>query len=239
MVDRRDVLKMGMGATIAAGLLPGLGATRQDEARGFFLAGLVGGAEVPPVETDAGGGALFSLAENGQDLLYTLSINTLNNLTQAHIHRGSAGENGEVVAWLYPGPFAERGELLRGRTDGTIAEGMLTADNLRGPLEGRSLDALLDLFEDDDAYVNVHTEQHPGGEIRGQVLPLATVAACAGDGEETTPGEDTPDETDGETTVGETETATLSPTPEPTETAGATETETESGTTETTSASVR
>jgi hypothetical protein len=38
-----------------------------------------------------------------------------------------------------------------------------------GPLAGQSLDALLAAMRDGDTYVNVHTTQFPGGEIRGQI----------------------------------------------------------------------
>jgi hypothetical protein len=38
-----------------------------------------------------------------------------------------------------------------------------------GPLAGGSLDDLVHLIRTGQAYVNVHTEQYPAGEIRGQI----------------------------------------------------------------------
>jgi len=59
--------------------------------------------------------------------------------------------------------------LLEGRYSGVLAEGVITADNLSGPLAGASLEDLLDHLRDGNAYVNVHTLQFPAGEVRGQI----------------------------------------------------------------------
>jgi hypothetical protein len=40
---------------------------------------------------------------------------------------------------------------------------------LVGPLAGATLDDLIEEFKADNAYVNVHTEQYPAGEVRGQI----------------------------------------------------------------------
>jgi CHRD domain len=53
---------------------------------------------------------------------------------------------------------------------GQIAEGQFNSANFAGPLQGRQLDDLIALRQNGTAYVNVHTEQNPQGEIRGTVL---------------------------------------------------------------------
>ena len=61
-----------------------------------------------------------------------------------------------------------RGGRLNG-TNGVLAEGDITAANLTGDLLGQSLEDLLAEIVAGNAYVNVHTSQNPGGEIRGQL----------------------------------------------------------------------
>jgi hypothetical protein len=53
---------------------------------------------------------------------------------------------------------------------GQLAEGHITPANFVGPLQGKQLDDLIALMQNETAYVNVHTEQNPQGEIRGTVL---------------------------------------------------------------------
>jgi len=47
--------------------------------------------------------------------------------------------------------------------------GMITQEDLVGPLAGQTLDALVNEIIAGDIYINVHTVQHPNGEIRGQL----------------------------------------------------------------------
>lgn len=89
-----------------------------------------------------------------------------------------AGTNGPIVVWLYPS--APPGVSIFGHTQGTLAEGDITAANLTGPLVGQSLSALLDAINSGNAYVNVHTNDGVGdtntapgdfqaGEVRGNL----------------------------------------------------------------------
>lgn len=140
---------------------------------------LTGANEVPvPLATNAQGEARFKLSEDGQSLHYKLNIANIENVFMAHLHLGSAGTAGPIVVWLYPSrPPAQP---LPGRTQGTLAEGDITAANLTGPLAGQPLSALLAAIEAGNVYVNVHTNDFvdppntgpgdfPAGEIRGQL----------------------------------------------------------------------
>ncbi|KAB7745165.1 CHRD domain-containing protein [Nostocoides sp. F2B08] len=140
-----------------------------------YRASLDGGQEVPARETDARGQAILRLSSDGTELHYRVIANRIDNVVAAHIHVGAAGTNGPVVAFLF-GPQAPGS----GRTNGVLATGTITADDLVGPLAGQSLDALIDEIEAGGAYVNVHTNDgvdpantgpgdFPGGEIRGQI----------------------------------------------------------------------
>ena len=128
---------------------------------------LTGAEEVPPADTRAQGQAFFRLSADGTMLAYTLIVANIENVLMAHIHLEVPGENGPVVAWLYPsGPPPQ---LIAGRSQGVLARGVLTDASLVGPLAGMTLDDLLAEIAAGNAYVNVHTSQYPGGEVRGQL----------------------------------------------------------------------
>lgn len=74
---------------------------------------------------------------------------------------------GGIVVWLYPA--APPAQLLPGRTNGILAEGVITQDDLTGALAGMTLHDLMMAILHDKIYVNVHTRQYPKGEIRGDI----------------------------------------------------------------------
>lgn len=132
-----------------------------------FRAHLSGDQEVPPVETIATGQTIFKLSKDGTELSYKLIVANLDDITMAHIHLAPAGENGPVVAWLYPaGPPPQ---LIEGTTNGILAQGVITSEDLRGVLADASLEDLLEIMMAGGTYVNVHTSEYGGGEIRGQI----------------------------------------------------------------------
>lgn len=55
-------------------------------------------------------------------------------------------------------------------TTGVLSEGNITATNLEGPMAGQLLSNLTSAMQNEQTYVNVHTQQNPNGEIRGQIL---------------------------------------------------------------------
>lgn len=162
---KRFTLFVLLGACLLLAAVPAVWAGN-GQARNF-TAHLSGDEEVPAVETRATGQAIFKLDKDGDAVHYRLNVANIENVTMAHIHNAEAGENGPVVVWLYPDDPPP--QLIEGRTQGTLATGTITEDDLVGPLAGGSLDDLLELMTDDEAYVNVHTEQHPPGEVRGQI----------------------------------------------------------------------
>jgi hypothetical protein len=132
-----------------------------------FTASLKGREEVPPVDTNAQGQAIFHVSKDGTSISYRLIAANIENVLMAHIHVAPPGVNGPVVVWLYPeGPPPQ---LIPGRFDGVLATGTFTADDLVGPLAGMTLDDLIAEMTAGNTYVNVHTSQFPGGEIRGQI----------------------------------------------------------------------
>jgi hypothetical protein len=130
-----------------------------------FDAILSGASEVPPVQTTASGFADLDVeVEDGQRVVdYELSVSNISSVTQAHIHQGNSSENGPIIVPLF------NASTPTGPVSGQIAEGQITAANFVGPLQGMQLDDLIALMQNGTAYVNVHTEQNPQGEIRGTV----------------------------------------------------------------------
>lgn len=137
---------------------------------GGFVALLDGAQEVPAVMTKARGAAHFQLSKDGTEVTYWLFVADIENVTMAHIHLAPPGENGPVVVWLYPD--APPPQLIEGSFTGVLATGTFGADDLVGPLAGRSLADLMGELGPQDAYVNVHTTAYPAGEIRGQISVL-------------------------------------------------------------------
>ncbi len=160
---RRLIVVLSVVALFVAGALPALSANHPSN----YRAHLSGDQEVPAVETRAQGQAIFKLSPDGTELRFKLIVANIENVTMAHIHLAPAGENGDIVVWLYPA--APPPQLIPGRSQGVLAQGVITTADLVGPLGGQSLSALVDAIEAGDAYVNVHTSQFPGGEVRGQI----------------------------------------------------------------------
>ena len=69
-------------------------------------------------------------------------------------------------------PGAPPPQLIEGRFDGVLGKGTIRATDLVGPLEGMTLEDLLEAMDSGETYVNVHTDLNPGGEIRGQIETL-------------------------------------------------------------------
>src|SRR5215211_232045 len=131
-----------------------------------FDARLTGASEVPPVQTNASGFADLDVEmEEGQRVVdYHLYVSNIDRVTQAHIHQGNSSENGPIIVPLF------NASSPTGPLTGQLAEGHITPANFVGPLQGKQLDDLIALMQNETAYVNVHTEQNPQGEIRGTVL---------------------------------------------------------------------
>lgn len=101
----------------------------------------------------------YNTANNQLDL--TIVYNGLtSNITNSHIHAGAVGVNGGVIV-----PFAG---WPSNTTSGsfTYSGTGLPAVNLAGFLAGNT-------------YVNIHSVNFPGGEIRGQLIPVCSVDTYA------------------------------------------------------------
>ncbi len=129
-----------------------------------LVANLSGQEEVPPVDTQATGMAEFTpVMPSNETVDFNVNATGIQGVTAGHIHNGIQGENGEVVVTLFnfDTPQNEVSE------NGTIA-----ASNLEGPMQGMVIADLITAMKDGSTYVNIHTEQNPNGEIRGQIMSI-------------------------------------------------------------------
>ena len=122
-----------------------------------FVINLTGSEEVPPLQTEATGVIEISLMPDSVG--YSINATNIDGVTAGHVHLGKKGENGPVVVTLfkYDSPMNEVSE-----------NGTITADKLEGPMAGKQLSDYLAAGANGSLYINIHTEQNPNGEIRGQ-----------------------------------------------------------------------
>ena len=133
-----------------------------------FSAALSGNDEVPPTESNSTGTAKFQVTENNDNesqVSYWVNITGIKEVNAAHIHNGTTGENGDIVATLSNGISAEGDD----RPPQIGFAGNITSNELQGPLEDKEISDLVSLVSDGNAYVNVHTDKYPDGAIRGQI----------------------------------------------------------------------
>jgi hypothetical protein len=128
-----------------------------------YIASLSGENEVPSVKTSASGEIWLKIKLAEDNILYNLNVTNIQKVTAAHIHSGTQGENGPIVVTLF------KSDTPTQSINGVLAKGNITSSILEGPLSGKTLSDLISLIHNGEAYVNVHTEQYPNGEIRGQL----------------------------------------------------------------------
>jgi hypothetical protein len=154
----------------------------------IFTATLLGSNENPPNNSTATGTASFVLNDamtelsmsvtiNGIDITGTQTSDPLDNLMAAHIHALAPGApltaNGGVVWGFFGMPFND-----------TIAPTIVVTPFVSGvggtfvstwnAMEGNNttLLAQLENLHASRTYINFHTGEFPGGEIRGAITPI-------------------------------------------------------------------
>jgi hypothetical protein len=138
--------------------------------RNRFQARLHGYNEVPAVSSTGSGEFTARIHRDGLGVDWELSYEGLEGITTtaSHIHFGQKDVNGGVSVFFCGGPTTPACTPGSGTFSGTF-----TAADVVGPVaQGIALGELSELIAAIRAgktYANVHTNKHPGGEIRGQV----------------------------------------------------------------------
>lgn len=156
-----------------------------------FVAKLSGNDEVPPVNTGATGTANFTVSPDEQTMHYTLTVHNITGVIGADIHWGTATQDGPVLIDLF------NSSTPTGKVNGILAKGTITSSDIIGNMTRNpsvmeivakgtlarnpgvlhiqelvgSVSDLVIVFTSNSAYVNVHTQMHKNGEIRGQIGP--------------------------------------------------------------------
>lgn len=122
-----------------------------------------GGNQVPQVDTAASATLTLKISADGTSVNYVFKVNSIIDLTVARLRQGKSGATGPVIFTVYGGPLKD------GLHSGTIKTGSFTADDLVGPLKGKTIEDFVALIEQENVYMNVGTKSHSDGEVRGQV----------------------------------------------------------------------
>jgi hypothetical protein len=117
-----------------------------------FNVPLAGAQEVPAVQPSGSGMAALTYDAATRQLSWSVTFSGLSSdATMAHFHGpAEAGKNASPVIWI-----SKRG---------TAPMGAMTGEATLTPAQAQQ-------FMAGQWYVNVHTKNHPDGEIRGQVMP--------------------------------------------------------------------
>ena len=144
---------LGLAALIAGGCASGPSTTH-----GMPITRLTGGQEVPPVGGNLSGSTDIVITQtkcpaSTTSLSCPQAFGTVTvsgfTPTAAHIHRWVAGANGPVVISL----------TKTGENTFEVPPTTYVSDSDYGA------------YNDNELYVNVHSEKNPNGEVRGQLRP--------------------------------------------------------------------
>ena len=134
-------------------------------------------------EVQAGIGAISSpgrgffraiIDEEAGTIQYWYTYDGVANITQSHFHFGQHHTSGSITVFLCTNlappagvPAPQACPSSPGQISGTITE----ADIIALPNAGlqKNFAALVDAIRHEAVYVNLHSQQFPGGEIRGQL----------------------------------------------------------------------
>jgi hypothetical protein len=137
-----------------------------------FSVELSGAQEIPPVNTTASGQAEIEMDLQTGAISGTVVVEDMDS-TAAHVHLGHAGSNGPILIHL----VQDAGDASR---FGFAANTALSA-------------AQMDQLMAGELYLNVHSDQYPAGQVRGQILPDGfSLHLAALSGEQQIPAGDTP-----------------------------------------------
>jgi hypothetical protein len=107
---------------------------------------LSGAEEVPAVTSSGSGSGSFTIAKDGavSGSVTTAGVPGM----MAHIHQAARGQNGPIII-----PLTKNGDTYSVPPGAKLTEAQMTA------------------FKAGNLYVNVHTPQNKGGEVRAQLQP--------------------------------------------------------------------
>jgi hypothetical protein len=160
-----------------------VGLVAADQDKNSVRTKLTGLEETPAtINTSASGEFMATISEDGTMIRYEETYRNLSStITQSHIHFGRPGLSGQIVLFLCTnltppvGPPTPQAcpTTLPATITGTLTEADVIASPVVG---GQGIDSgaagfaeMVKAIRTGSAYVNVHTINHPSGEIRGRL----------------------------------------------------------------------
>ncbi len=138
---RKSRFNLAVVALMAGVLAGGAGMA----SAGDIKVNLSGDQEVPPVKTSASGSGTITVHDD-KSIKGKITTSDLKGMG-AHIHEGASGKNGPDIITLKK-----------------------TSDNEWSvPDDAKLTDAQYDAFKAGHLYINIHSDAHKSGEIRGQL----------------------------------------------------------------------
>jgi len=141
----------------------------------FVRAWLTGFEETPLTLSSPGRGFFRAIVdEDAGTIQYSLTYDGVANVAQSHLHLGAHHTTGGISVFLCSnlgnGPAGTQVcPQSPGQISGTIHKVDVIGPTAQGIAPGEFAE-LLTAIRNKAVYVNVHSQQFPGGEIRGQLL---------------------------------------------------------------------
>jgi hypothetical protein len=159
---------------LAAIALLALPLSAQDPGR-EFRAHLAGPTENISILSGATGDLSLSVDQDEDSVHFVLQFQGVQtHVTQSHIHIGKKNDNGGVTVFFCDNINTPPKAQPCPDGEGTVEGDFTAADVIGLPLQelaDNDLAAVLRAIRAGDAYANLHTMAHGGGEIRGQIRP--------------------------------------------------------------------
>lgn len=162
MINTRYLTLIVIGAALASLMV--IGANGLFDVNGQkekYRAKLLGKNEVPKVNSTAKGSASFKSKK--EILTWKINVTGLSNTTGAQLYLGNKSSKGDIIVDLMKSGNQSKTPL------GFLMNGKISAADLKGPMQGKTVMDLKSAMNNSQTYVNILTSAHPDGEVRGPV----------------------------------------------------------------------
>jgi hypothetical protein len=135
-------------------------------------ASLSGYEEVPAISSTGSGEFRLRIVDNNA-IEFELTYENLEGATTtaSHVHLGQKSVNGGVIFFICGGGGRPACTPTNGSFSGTVVATDIIGPAAQGidPAESDRFEEVVRAIRAGATYINVHTDKHPGGEIRGQI----------------------------------------------------------------------
>jgi CHRD domain len=162
MINTRYLTLIVIGAALASLMVIGAnGLIDVNGQKEKYRVKLLGKNEVPKVNSTAKGSASF---KSKKDILtWKINVTGLSNTTGAQLYLGNKSSKGDIIVDLMKSGNQSKTPL------GFLMNGKISAADLKGPMQGKTVMDLKSAMNNSQTYVNILTSAHPDGELRGPV----------------------------------------------------------------------